>query len=624
MSYARSTLPEAAPTQGVILQVGGMTCASCAARVERTLNRIPGVDASVNYATATAHVRHAESLDPGTLVAAVEASGYTAALPPGAGDGSVDGWSVEVVRSASGARRLVVSALLTIPVVVLAMVRPWQFDGWQWVSFALAVPVVSWCAWPFHRAAWAHARHSAATMDTLISLGVLAAFGWSTYALVLGQAGEIGMQMPFAWVPGESSGSSEIYFEVATGVTTLILAGRFLEGLAARRSGAALRALLELGAKDVAVIETTPDGSLETRVPIERLRVGDVFVVRPGEKVATDGQVVEGSSAVDLSLLTGEPAPGGRVAWDRGHWRHPQHVGSFGRPGRAGRCRHRAGADRPPGRAGAGGQGAGPAARGPGVGRLRPGRPRRVPAHPCPVVADGARRGGRVQRCGGCPHHRVPLCARARDADRPARGHRPWRAARRLGQGSRRARVGTPGRHRGARQDRHRDRRPDAGCRRGWPGRRRPATCSGSRPLSRRPPTTPSPGRSRRPAPQSLGCPAPPPSSAREDSAWWRRSKGTSWRPDGVPGSWTRTGMTTTPASPRRPEASKLLGARWSGSGGTGAPAAWSRWPTPSSRPRPRRWACCATSGCGRCCSPATTPEPRRPSLATWGSTPMT
>ena len=215
---------ESEPTQGLVFRIGGMTCGSCAARVERRLNRMPGVEASVNYATATAHVRHAGSLDPGALVSAVEASGYTAELTP-----QEPGRSVERVDTSSGALRLVVSALLTVPVVALAMVPPWQFDGWQWLSLVLAVPVVSWGAWPFHRAAWVQARHGTAAMDTLISLGVLASFGWSLYALVLGTAGEIGTQMPFAWSPAQSAGSTEIYLEVATGVTTLILAGRYLE-----------------------------------------------------------------------------------------------------------------------------------------------------------------------------------------------------------------------------------------------------------------------------------------------------------------------------------------------------------------------------------------------------------
>ena len=295
------------PTREVMLAVGGMTCASCAARVERNLNRMPGVEATVNYATATAHVRYPEHLGPDALVGTVEATGYSADLPP---DDARAGESAE--PASDGAVRLVVSALLTIPVVLLAMVRPWQFDGWQWVSLALATPVVAWGAWPFHRAAAVNARHGVATMDTLISLGVLAAYGWSLFALVLGDAGEIGMQMDVSWVPGRSGGSTEIYLEVATGVTTLILLGRHLEAVAGRRSGSALRALLELGAKDVAVLRESADadgGTVETRVPIESLHVDDSFVVRPGEKVATDGVVVEGRSGVDQSMLTGEPVP---------------------------------------------------------------------------------------------------------------------------------------------------------------------------------------------------------------------------------------------------------------------------------------------------------------------------
>jgi Cu+-exporting ATPase len=284
-----------------------MTCASCAARVERKLNRMPGVEATVNYVTATAQVRIPADFAPSELVETVEATGYTAQLPTptrsrAAGDEAGDG----------GLRvRLVVSALLTVPVVLLAMVRPWQFDGWQWVSLGLATPVVVWGAWPFHRAALVNARHGAATMDTLISVGVMAAYGWSLFALVLGDAGEIGMQMDVSWIPGRSEGSTEIYLEVATGVTTLILAGRFLEGLAGRRSGSALRALLDLGAKDVTVVRAPAAGGdpQEVRVPIEALRVDDLFVVRPGEKVATDGEVVEGRSGVDQSALTGEPVP---------------------------------------------------------------------------------------------------------------------------------------------------------------------------------------------------------------------------------------------------------------------------------------------------------------------------
>ncbi len=295
------------PTREVMLAVGGMTCASCAARVERNLNRMPGVEATVNYATATAHVRYPEDMAPDALVGTVEATGYSADLPP---EDARAGESAEPAYD--GVVRLVVSALLTIPVVLLAMVRPWQFDGWQWVSLALATPVVVWGAWPFHRAAAVNARHGVATMDTLISLGVLAAYGWSMFALVLGDAGEIGMQMDVSWVPGRSGESTEIYLEVATGVTTLILLGRYLEAVAGRRSGSALRALLELGAKDVAVLRDSADaegGTVETRVPIEALHVDDSFVVRPGEKVATDGVVVEGRSGVDQSMLTGEPVP---------------------------------------------------------------------------------------------------------------------------------------------------------------------------------------------------------------------------------------------------------------------------------------------------------------------------
>ena len=245
------------PTREVTLAVGGMTCASCAARVERNLNRMPGVEATVNYATATAHVRYPEGLAPDALVGTVESTGYSADLPP---EDARAGESAEPAYD--GAVRLVVSALLTIPVVLLAMVRPWQFDGWQWVSLALATPVVVWGAWPFHRAAAVNARHGVATMDTLISLGVLAAYGWSLFALVLGDAGEIGMQMDVSWVPGRSGESTEIYLEVATGVTTLILLGRYLEAVAGRRSGSALRALLELGAKDVAVLRDSADAEV--------------------------------------------------------------------------------------------------------------------------------------------------------------------------------------------------------------------------------------------------------------------------------------------------------------------------------------------------------------------------
>ena len=293
----------------VELEIGGMTCASCAARVEKKLNRMPGVQASVNYATEKARVLLPEDITVADAIATVEATGYTAALPQPASatvrPGGAEGEVPDDPQVASLRRRLVVSATLTVPVALLAMVPALQFDGWQWLSLLLATPVVAWGAWPFHRAAWLNARHAAATMDTLISVGVLAAFGWSLYALLFGEAGSPDMRMTVSLVPERGQASSEIYLEVAAAVTTFILAGRFFEARAKRRAGAALRALLELGAKDVAVRR---DGQ-EVRVGIEELRVGDEFVVRPGEKIATDGVVVDGSSAVDASMVTGEPVP---------------------------------------------------------------------------------------------------------------------------------------------------------------------------------------------------------------------------------------------------------------------------------------------------------------------------
>jgi Cu+-exporting ATPase len=296
-------------TAPVELEIGGMTCASCAARVEKKLNRMPGVEATVNYATEKARVRLPDGTSVDDAIATVEATGYTASLPPspladprpGGAEGEVPGDpEVESLR-----QRLIVSAALAIPVALLAMVPPLQFDNWQWLSLTLASPVVVWGAWPFHRAAWTNAKHGAATMDTLISVGVSAAYGWSLWALFFGEAGEPGMRMTFSLVPERGGGSGEIYLEVAAAVTTFILAGRYFEARAKRRSGAALRALLEMGAKDVSVRR---DGR-ETRVPVDQLRVGDEFVVRPGEKIATDGEVVDGSSAVDASMLTGEPVP---------------------------------------------------------------------------------------------------------------------------------------------------------------------------------------------------------------------------------------------------------------------------------------------------------------------------
>ncbi len=293
----------------VELTIGGMTCASCAARVEKKLNRMPGVEATVNYATERARVMLPEGITLAEAIATVEATGYTAAVqepamtssrPGGAEDEVPDDPEVAALR-----RRLAVSAVLTVPVTLMAMVPALQLGGWQWLSLALATPVVVWGAWPFHRAAWLNAQHAAATMDTLISVGVLAAYGWSLYALMIGDAGHLGMRMTVDLVPEPGQASSEIYLEVAAAVTTFILAGRYFEAHAKRRAGAALQALVEMGAKDVAVRR---DGH-EVRVAIDELRVGEEFVVRPGEKIATDGVVVDGCSAVDASMITGEPVP---------------------------------------------------------------------------------------------------------------------------------------------------------------------------------------------------------------------------------------------------------------------------------------------------------------------------
>jgi Cu+-exporting ATPase len=285
---------------GIELLIGGMTCASCANRIERKLNKLDGVHASVNYATEKAWVSAPAAVSPQTLVETVEAAGYTAQM-------AQRDEAPEPLDPARALRdRLVIAAALAVPVIVLAMVEPFQFRYWQWISLVLAAPVVVWGAWPFHRAAWTNLRHGGATMDTLISMGVLAAFGWSLYALLFGAAGEPGMTHPFELTIARTSGADSIYLEVAAGVTVFILAGRWFEARSKRRAGAALRALLELGAPDAARL--AEDGT-ETRVPVDALRVGDRFVVRPGERIATDGVVAEGSSAVDAAMLTGESVP---------------------------------------------------------------------------------------------------------------------------------------------------------------------------------------------------------------------------------------------------------------------------------------------------------------------------
>ncbi len=305
----RTEHPVGSPGDQVQLDVGGMTCASCAARIEKRLNRMDGVTASVNYATEKAKVALPPGLSVDDVIAQVEATGYTARVHPPAGAARPAADAASPVEPADDTRplrhRVVISALLAAPVVALAMIPALQFDAWQWLSLTLAAPVVVWGAWPFHRAAWANLRHGAATMDTLISVGTLAAFGWSLYALFLGDAGDPALRHGFSLTPERGMGASQIYLEVAAGVTVFILAGRYFEARAKRRSGAALRALLELGAKDVAVLR---DGH-EVRIPVDQLAVGDRFVVRPGEKVATDGTVEEGTSAIDASLLTGEPVP---------------------------------------------------------------------------------------------------------------------------------------------------------------------------------------------------------------------------------------------------------------------------------------------------------------------------
>jgi P-type Cu+ transporter len=310
-------------TTGVELLIGGMTCASCAARVEKKLNRLEGVTATVNYATEKAKVTYADGVTTDDLIATVEKTGYTARLPrpeagPAAGAraeparrggqwgpsprGEEDGVLQEVRPLRT---RLLVSTALSVPVVAMAMVPALQFEYWQWLSLTLAAPVVVWGGAPFHRAAWTNLRHGAATMDTLVSLGTLAAFAWSLYALFLGTAGVPGMVHPFELTIERTDGSGNIYLEAAAGVTAFLLAGRYAEARSKRRAGAALRALLELGAKEVSVLR----GGAEVRVPVGELAVGELFVVRPGEKIAADGEVTEGSSAVDASMLTGESVP---------------------------------------------------------------------------------------------------------------------------------------------------------------------------------------------------------------------------------------------------------------------------------------------------------------------------
>ncbi|MFF5967788.1 heavy metal translocating P-type ATPase [Streptomyces collinus] len=288
----------------VELAIGGMTCASCAARVEKKLNRMDGVTATVNYATEKAKVSYSAGVSIGDLIATVEATGYTAQEPAPPAEQTEGAPETDELRPLR--ERLVTAVVLSVPVVAMAMIPALQFEYWQWLSLTLAAPVVTYAAWPFHKAAFTNARHGAATMDTLISVGTSAAFLWSLWALFLGTAGTPGMTHPFELTIERTDGAGNIYLEAAAGVTAFILAGRYFEARAKRRAGLALRALLELGAKDVTVLR---DGGREKTVPVTDLKTGDRFLVRPGEKIATDGTVVEGSSAVDASMLTGESVP---------------------------------------------------------------------------------------------------------------------------------------------------------------------------------------------------------------------------------------------------------------------------------------------------------------------------
>ncbi|GAA4971321.1 heavy metal translocating P-type ATPase [Pseudonocardia tropica] len=303
-----ATLPPSGDqVREIELAIGGMTCASCANRVERKLNKLDGVSATVNYATEKAKVSAPGGVGTDALVAAVESAGYSAVLPtpPHRGDDTTDDTAEQDDELRPLRDRLLGAALLSVPVVVLSMTPPLQLVNWQWLCLVLTAPVWAWAGAPFHRAAWTNLRHGAATMDTLISMGTTAAMAWSVYALFFGTAGIPGMVHPFELSVSPTDGAGNMYLEVVAGVITFVLAGRYFEQRSKRRAGAALRALLELGAKDVAVLR---DGS-EVRIPIAELAVGDRFVVRPGGKIATDGTVVDGRSAVDASMLTGESVP---------------------------------------------------------------------------------------------------------------------------------------------------------------------------------------------------------------------------------------------------------------------------------------------------------------------------
>lgn len=309
MTDIQETTSTSANHGSVDLSVGGMTCASCVARVEKKLNKVAGVNASVNLATESAHVELSAPVDPQQLVAVVEKAGYSATVTK-VEDGAVEAMRKQEARHLAHAadlrRRLIVAATLSVPLMVISMVSAAQFYGWQWVVAALALPVVTWCAWPFHEAAFTNLRHGSTTMDTLVSLGVITATLWSLWALIFGGAGMLGMRMSMEFIPRAQSEHAHMYFESAAWIVTFLLTGRLAEARVRHRSGDSLRKLLQLGAKTAARVNA--DGSV-TEIPIDRLQVGDRFRVRPGEKIATDGVVVEGHSAIDASLLTGESLP---------------------------------------------------------------------------------------------------------------------------------------------------------------------------------------------------------------------------------------------------------------------------------------------------------------------------
>ncbi|MGW0021725.1 heavy metal translocating P-type ATPase [Rhodococcus sp. NPDC003382] len=317
MTALNDVTPSSGGDRQVELAIGGMTCASCANRIERKLNKLDGVTATVNYATEKAKVTYVDGIDRSVLVEAVEQAGYTVQLPQPPNSTDTASGAPAGVRDEDGPvralrTRVIVSAVLSVPVIAMAMIPALQFTYWQWLSLTLAAPVIVWAGYPFHKAAWTNLRHSTATMDTLISMGTGAALLWSLYALFFGTAGEPGMTHPFEFTIARGNGAGNIYLEVGAGVVTFILLGRYFEARSKRRAGAALRALLELGAKEVSVLHN----GREERISIDRLAVGDRFIVRPGEKIATDGRIVEGSSAVDASMVTGESVPAEVVPGD--------------------------------------------------------------------------------------------------------------------------------------------------------------------------------------------------------------------------------------------------------------------------------------------------------------------